>query len=279
MSLRINLNSAALSAHRQLQSTDKALGVSIERLSSGYRINRAADDPAGLAISENLRAQVSGLGQAISNSSDAVNLIKTAEGALTEVHSLLRTMRNLAVHAANAGANDETSIDADETQMASAVAALNRIAQNTQFGTVTLLNGTTADPTADLTLTFQIGSNKDQTTTVTLSPCTATELAVNALDISDATNAGNAIDTIDDAIKAVSTLRANLGAAQMEMESNINSLSVARENIAASESTIRDTDMASEMVTFTRNQILLQAGTAMLTQANAAPQSLLSLLR
>ncbi len=279
MSLRINLNSAALSAHRQLQNTDKALGVSIERLSSGFRINRAADDPAGLAISENLRAQVSGLAQAISNSSDAVNLIKTAEGALTEVHSLLRTMRNLAVHAANSGANDSTSIDADETQMASAVAALDRIAENTQFGTVTLLNGAAGDPTSDLVLTFQIGSNKDQTTTVTIGPCTSTELGVNALDISDATNAGAAIDTIDAAIKTVSTLRANLGAAQMELESNINSLSVARENIAASESTVRDTDMAAEMVSFTRNQILLQAGTAMLTQANAAPQSLLSLLR
>jgi len=279
MSLRINLNSAALSAHRQLQNTDKALGVSIERLSSGFRINRAADDPAGLAISENLLAQVSGLAQAISNSSDAVNLIKTAEGALTEVHSLLRTMRNLAVHAANSGANDSTSIDADETQMASAVAALDRIAENTQFGTVTLLNGAAGDPTSDLVLTFQIGSNKDQTTTVTIGPCTSTELGVNALDISDATNAGAAIDTIDAAIKTVSTLRANLGAAQMELESNINSLSVARENIAASESTVRDTDMAAEMVSFTRNQILLQAGTAMLTQANAAPQSLLSLLR
>jgi flagellin len=274
MSLRINLNSAALSAHRQLQSTDKALSVSIERLSSGYRINRAADDPAGLAISENLRAQVSGLGQAIANSSDAVNVIRTAEGALAEVHSLLRTMRNLAVHAANEGANDATSVAADQTQIDAAALALTRISDNTQFGTKKLLDGTFA-----LGIDFQIGANASQTATVTIADSDATALGIAALDVSTAANATTAIGLLDTAISTVSTLRAELGAAQMDMESNINSLSVARENIAASESTVRDTDMAAEMVNFTRNQILLQAGTAMLTQANAAPQSLLSLLR
>ncbi len=274
MSLRINLNSAALSAHRQLQSTDKALSVSIERLSSGYRINRAADDPAGLAISENLRAQVSGLGQAIANSSDAVNVIRTAEGALAEVHSLLRTMRNLAVHAANEGANDATSVAADQTQIDAAALALTRISDNTQFGTKKLLDGTFAAG-----IDFQIGANANQTATVTIADSDATALGINALDVSTAANATLAIGLLDTAISTVSTLRAELGAAQMDMESNINSLSVARENIAASESTVRDTDMAAEMVNFTRNQILLQAGTAMLTQANAAPQSLLSLLR
>lgn len=274
MSLRINLNSAALSAHRQLQSTDKALSVSIERLSSGYRINRAADDPAGLAISENLRAQVSGLGQAIANSSDAVNVIRTAEGALAEVHSLLRTMRNLAVHAANEGANDATSVAADQTQIDAAALALTRISDNTQFGTKKLLDGTFAAG-----IDFQIGANANQTATVTIADSDATALGIAALDVSTAANATLAIGLLDTAISTVSTLRAELGAAQMDMESNINSLSVARENIAASESTVRDTDMAAEMVNFTRNQILLQAGTAMLTQANAAPQSLLSLLR
>lgn len=280
MSLRINLNSAAMSAHRQLQSTDKSLSVSIERLSSGYRINRAADDPAGLAISENLRAQVSGLGQAVSNSNDAVNLLKTAEGALSEVHSLLRTMRNLAVHAANVGANDQTSIDADQTQITSAIAALNRISDNTQFGNKKLLDGScdSASGVAGAAdLSFQIGANSGQVTTVKIGDIDATGLSINAINVS--TGAAGAITALDDAITTVSTLRANLGATQMELESNINSLSVAKENISASESSIRDTDMASEMVNFTRSQILLQAGTAMLTQANSAPQNLLGLLR
>ena len=183
MSLRINLNAAAMNAHRQMQATDKALGTSIERLSSGYRINRAADDPAGLAISENLRAQVSGLGQAVSNSSDAVNLIRTAEGALSEVHSLLRTMRNLALHAANTGANDHDSHrrrpGADRPPPC---AALDRIATNTQFGTVVVLNGDGAG--GDLSLDFQIGANSGQTTTVTIQGVASTALGINAIDVS-----------------------------------------------------------------------------------------------
>jgi flagellin len=271
MSLRINLNTAALNAHRQLQSTDNALAASIEKLSSGYRINRAADDPAGLAISENLRAQVSGLGQAISNSSDAVNLIKTAEGALAEVHNLLRTMRNLALHAANTGANDDTAIAADQAQITSALAALDRISTNTQFGTKVLLDGSAT------ALDFQIGANSGQTTTVAIDSVASADLGVAAIDVS--TDAAGAIDLLDTAISTVSTMRAGLGATQRDLESNISSLSVAKENIAASESSIRDADMAAEMVNFTRSQILLQAGTAMLTQANAAPQALLSLLR
>lgn len=271
MALRINLNTSALNAHRQLQSTDQSLGGSIERLSSGFRINRAADDPAGLAISENLRAQVSGLGQAISNSSDAVNLIRTAEGALSEVHTLLRTMRNLALHAANTGANDTTAIAADQAQITSALAALDRIATNTQFGTKVLLDGTATG------LEFQIGANANQVTTVDIASVKAADLGVSAIDVT--TDAQAAITAIDTAISTISTLRANLGATQKDLESNINSLGVAKENIAASESSIRDADMAAEMVTFTRNQILLQAGTAMLTQANQAPQALLSLLR
>lgn len=271
MSLRINLNTAALNAHRQLQSTDNALAASIEKLSSGYRINRAADDPAGLAISENLRAQVSGLGQAIANSSDAVNLIKTAEGALAEVHNLLRTMRNLALHAANTGANDTIAIDADQAQIDSALAALDRISTNTQFGTKVLLDGSAT------ALDFQIGANSGQTTTVAIDSVASVDLGVDLIDV--AADAAGAITLLDTAISTVSTMRAGLGATQRDLESNISSLSVAKENIAASESSIRDADMAAEMVSFTRSQILLQAGTAMLTQANAAPQALLSLLR
>jgi flagellin len=271
MALRINMNTSALNAHRQLSATDNALGSSIEKLSSGYRINRAADDPAGLAISENLRAQISGMGQAISNSSDAVNLIRTAEGALSEVHTLLRTMRNLALHASQTGTNDNTSIQADQTQIESARSALDRIAANTQFGNKVLLDGSASG------LVFQVGANAGQTTTVNINSVKALDLGVSTLNVS--TDAQAAITAIDDAIKTVSTLRAQLGASQQDLQSNITSLGVAKENIAASESSIRDADMASEMVTFTRNQILLQAGTAMLTQANQAPQALLSLLR
>lgn len=271
MSLRINLNTTAINAHRQLQGTDTALGASIERLSSGFRINRAADDPAGLAISENLRAQVAGLAQAIANSSDAVNMIRTAEGALNEVHSLLRTMRTLAVHAANTGANDTVALDADQAQITAALSALDRISTNTQFGTLVLLDGTAVG------LEFQIGANAGQTTTLDIDSCSSTDLAINLIDVTaDAQAAMTALDT---AISTISTLRAELGASQRDLESNINSLGVAKENIAASESSIRDADMAAEMVVFTRNQILLQAGTAMLTQANTAPQALLSLLR
>ena len=271
MSLRINLNAAALNAHRQLQGTDNALAASIEKLSSGYRINRAADDPAGLAISENLRAQISGTAKAISNSNDAVNMIKTAEGALAEAHKLLRTMRDLALHAANTGANDQTAIDADQTQITESLAALNRIASNTQFGNKVLLDGSATG------LVFQVGANSGQTMSVDIEGVAADGLGIASIDVSS--DAAGAIGLLDTAIGTISTMRAELGAKQTALESNIASLGVAKENIAASESAVRDTDMAAEMVTFTRNQILLQAGAAMLTQANMAPQALLTLLR
>jgi len=271
MSLRINLNVAALNAHRQLQGTDNALASSIEKLSSGFRINRGADDPAGLAISENLRAQIGGLGQAIANSNDAINMIRTAEGSLAEVHSLLRAMRNLAVHAANTGAVDATAIAADQTQLDQAVAALDRIANNTQFGTTKLLDGTATG------LVFQIGAFESQTVSVDIASVLAADITVDAINLS--TGAAAAITTVTTAISTVSTMRAELGAIQKALESNIASVGVAKENIAASESSIRDTDMAAEMVSFTRSQILLQTGIAMLVQANTAPQALLALLR
>jgi len=271
MALRINLNVAALNAQRQLQGTDNALGASIERLSSGYKINRAADNPAGLAISEGLRAQISGIGQAISNSSDAVNMIKTAEGALSEVHSLLRTIRDLAVHAAQTGTNDQTALDADQTQATEALAALDRISTNTAFGTKKLLDGTASG------LVFQVGANNGETMSVSIAGTSASTLGINSIDL--VSDAAGAITLLDTSIGTVSTARAELGSKMQSLQSNINSLGVAKENIAASESSIRDTDMAAEMVTFTRNQILLQAGVAMLAQANTAPQALLTLLR
>jgi len=474
VSLRINLNSAALTAHRMLGGSDEALGKSIERLSSGFKINRASDDPAGLVISEKLRAQVSGLGQAIRNAGDAVNMVKTAEGALNEASSILRSMRDLAVHAANTGANDAAAIAADQAQIDSAIATLNKIAEETQFGQKVLLDGsagvsataigtsaTSADltnstlaadttvsvnmaagvggvaatraaiVTADLsggatadwdieingvaialangddidaitdkinavadetgvvatndgtnvtltqkswgstgridvtgadadqvlaggasseaaigidavakvpitggtdlsdalwnqgtgltlmdslgnsivltsaagavasdkgeqfdvnvgTLMFQVGAFADQTRALSLSSCAAQYLGVTAVtgenvstvDVGTYEGARNAILILDEAIKDMTSMRAELGAFQKNvLESSVNSLTIAKENIASSESTIRDTDMASEMVNLTRNQILQQAGVSMLAQANQAPQALLKLLQ
>lgn len=474
MSLRINLNSAALTAHRQLSGTDSSLSKSIERLSSGFKINGAGDDPAGLVISEKLRAQVSGLAQAIKNAGDAVNMVKTAEGALNEVHRLLRSMRDLAVHASNTGATDAASAAADQAQITSAIDSINKIAQETQFGNKLLLDGSagikatatgtaavagnfsaattlTADTivsvntavgvggvaatkatmvnTVDLsagapadatieingveisfldadtiagmttkinnvtdqtgvvatndgtnitltqteygsdkridvtgtdaltiwgaasaaaigvdavavvtqtgatnvsdalwnsgyglvledslgntisltaaagavasdkgaqfnvevgTLTFQVGAFSGQTRTLSIGSVEAASLGTTAhvgdtvatIDVTSDTGAQNAIDILDEAITDISTLRASLGATQKNvLESSINSLTIAKENISASESSIRDTDMASEMVEFTKYQILEQAGVAMLAQANQVPQTLLSLMR
>jgi flagellin len=274
MALRINQNISALNAHRWLTVNDTALAKSIEHLSSGYRVNVAADDPAGLVISEKLRAQVGGLGQALANTQHAINMIKTAEGALGEVHGLLRSMRDLAIHAANTGVNGASEVAADQAQVTSALETLDRIGQNTQFGSKVLLDGTATG------LIFQIGSEAGQTVTISITAVSASALGVSGLDLTTATGAQAAITSLDAAINTVSTNRVNLGAFQKNtLESNLNSLAIAKENLAASESTIRDADMALEMVQFTRNQILLQSGAAMLLQANQVPQVILQLLR
>ena len=272
MALRINLNTSAMNAHRWLSVSDSALTKSIEKLSSGYRINVAADDPAGLVISENLRTQVSGLGVALRNTEQSISMIKTAEAAIQEVHNLLRSMRDLALHAANTGANGTTEIAADQSQITSAIASLDRIANQTQFGSLTLLDGTATG------LTFQVGANANQTVTVDLPDVSAGTLGVSAIDVT--VDAQAAITALDAAIDTVSSARVDLGAFQKNtLESNLNSLATAKENLAATESAIRDTDMAAEMVNFTRYQILLQAGSAMLTQANQSPQVILQMLR
>jgi flagellin len=471
VSLRINMNAAALTAHRMLSGSDQALGKSIERLSSGYRINSASDDPAALVISEKLRAQTSGLAQAIRNAGDAVNMVRTAEAALNEVSRVLRYMRDLAIHAANTGANDPASVQADQTQIITSIQAIDKIAEETQFGQKKLLDGTagilaslsgddvvsgnlsnpattlsnndaihvnvtqaaekasvasidfgdntdymaengtiyvngaavqftTADTVAGvvdkinavsnqtrviasaadgvITLTsieygsaakitatsetayffgatsvtdqgqdaqaqvtisgttdvsdatwtageglilrdsrgnrivlkesaaittgdlgeqfrislgsmkFQVGAYADQVREISIPSIWTTGLgtgvkageSVATIDVTTYDGANTAIKILDEAIREISTIRANLGAAQKNVfESSITSLNVARENIAASESAIRDTDMAEEMITLTRNQILQQAGVAMLAQANQAPQALLQLLK
>jgi flagellin len=275
MGLRINQNIAAMNAYRNLSVTDSQMTKSLEKLSSGFRINRAADDAAGLSISEGLRAQVNGLKVAVRNAQDGISVVQTAEGALTEVHSILQRMRELAVQAANEGSADQDARHAAGVEVAELVAELDRISTSTNYGAAALLDGT-------YTGTFQIGANQGESLVVTVDQgFSGASLAVNfaATVFDNAGDASAALASIDDAIKTVSEERSKLGAVQNRFEHTIANLSVAAENLAASESRIRDTDMALEMVAFTRAQILQQAGTAMLAQANSAPQSVLQLLQ
>ena len=275
--MRINQNIAAFNAYRNLNQTQNQLSSSLEKLSSGFRINRAADDASGLVNSENLRAQIGGLKVATRNAQDAISLVQTAEGAQTEVHSILQRMRDLTVQSGNLGTNDQAALDANQAEVDALAEELDRIASQTQFGTKTILDG---DSGAAKTFAFQVGANAGQRVTVDVDAVDSASLGVDALvvDDNDAASIDAALDALDAAISDVSENRANLGAFQNRMESTIRNVSVAVENLSAAESRIRDTDMASEMVEFTRSQILSQAGTAMLAQANMVPQSVLSLL-
>jgi flagellin len=265
MSLRIQSNVEAFNAHRQLVGTSNNAAKSMERLSSGYRINRAADDAAGLAISEKLRGQIRGLSQAQRNAQDGVSLVQTAEGSLNEVHSMLQRVRELAVQYQNGtlSTSDKAAITAEATQLASEI---ERIGNSADFNGIKLLDGSGG------TISFQVGANDGDTISVD----TAT-LADKVSDIS--VDQTDAISAIDAAIENVSTLRSTFGAVQNRLEHTLNNLATYQENLTASESRIRDVDMASEMVEFSKNQILQQAGTSMLAQANQAPQAVLSLLR
>jgi flagellin len=272
------------------------MSKSLEKLSSGFRINRAADDAAGLAISEGLRSQVGGLKVAVRNSQDGISVVQTAEGALNESHSILQRMRDLSVQASNDGglnADAKKAIQAEVTELS---AELTRIADTTKFNGNKLLDGTYDKK-------FQVGANVGESIGVKIEGDAvgegfdAADLGVGTLDVTTAGTAGTpasgttaavagtpsgaeaAITAIDAAIKTVSTARADLGAKQNRFEHTINNLSVTAENLSASESRIRDADMAQEMMQFTRNQILSQAGTSMLAQANQGSQGVLSLLR
>ena len=282
MGLRINQNVAAMNSYRNLSVTDGQMSKSLEKLSSGFRINRAADDAAGLAISEKLRGQVNGLNKASENAQNAISLIQTAEGALNETHSILQRMRELTVQAANDTntSEDRESIQKEVTALTS---ELDRIATTTQYNTKPLLGDSSGGAA---TFNFQVGANagSDQRITVEIASMSSSGLGLSGLTGlggSGITAAGfdANLTAIDAAIKTVSTQRADLGAIQNRFDHTINNLNVAVENLTASESRIRDADMAQEMVQFTRNQILSQAGTAMLAQANQASQGVLSLLR
>jgi flagellin len=277
--VRINANIAALNSARNLSNTQMQLGKSLEKLSSGYRINRAADDAAGLAISEGLRSEIRGSSQAQRNAQDGISFLQTAEGGLTEVHSMLQRMRELAVQAAN-GTSDGSAEQLEINQLNTEITA---IGTRTTFSGIAVF----ADFGA-AALNFQVGAKASGgqvsiTNNLTLSGAAATgivgtNLTTGVVVTTDAL-AQTAITNLDTAIKNVSTARATLGSIQNRLEHTVANLGVAVENLTASESRIRDTDMAAEMVTYTRNSILSQAGTAMLAQANQVPQSILQLLR
>ena len=268
MSLRIQTNIAAFDAERNLSATSSRMQHSMARLSSGYRINTAADDAAGLAISEKLRAQIGGLDQATRNVQDGISLVQTAEGQLNEVHSMLQRVRELAVQYQNGtlSTTDRTAIQSEVNQLGSEI---QRIGQSAAFNGISLLANAG-------TITFQVGANDgDAIAVATISLGSAVASSVFSLSTTSTTG----ISAIDDAINQVSAQRATFGAVQNRLEHTANNLSVYQENLTASESQIRDVDMASEMVKFTKDQILQQAGTSMLSQANQLPNSVLSLLR
>src|SRR4051794_36227358 len=270
MSLRIQNNVEAFNAHRNLGMTEGNLARSMERLSSGYRINRAADDAAGLAISERLRGQINGLEQAQRNVQDAVSLVQTAEGSLTEVHAMLQRVRELAVQYKNGSLStaDRTAIQSEVYQLASEI---ERIGQSAEFNGIKLLN------TAQ-TISFQVGSEDSQTITVATVSLGSTN-GVGSLYFALSSVSNGDISEIDSAIDNVSAQRAQFGAVQNRLEYTLQNAAIYQENLTASESRIRDVDMAAEMVEFTKLQILQQAGTSMLAQANQASQGVLSLLR
>ena len=263
-------NLSAMNTNRQMGTITSSLQKSTEKLSSGYRINRAGDDAAGLSISEKMRSQIRGLNKASSNAQDGISLIQVAEGALNETHSILQRMNELATQAAS---DTNTSIDrtAISAEMDQLTSEINRIQSTTQFNTMNLLDGSFK---GDL----QVGSLKGQTISISISKMNAGSIGVSGLKVSSNTVAGKAMSEIQKAIESVSTQRSKLGAIQNRLEHTINNLDTTSENTQAAESRIRDTDMASEMVEYSKNNILQQAGQSMLAQANQQNQGVLSLL-
>lgn len=273
----IQHNIAAINSYRNLGINQSGLSKNLEKLSSGYRVNRAGDDAAGLAISEAMRSQINGLNQAATNAKDAIGLIQTAEGALTETHSMLQRLVTLATQSAN-GTYSSTARANIQEEAAALEKEITRIADNTDFNGIKPLKKTQASG-----MTFQIGPSSAETINVNMSHMDAASLLTNATKISseitDQKKAkDNLLKTINDAITSVSKYRAHLGAAQNRLEHTVNNLKVTSENIQAAESRIRDTDMAEEITAYTKNNILLQAAQSMLTQANASPQGVLSML-
>jgi flagellin len=272
MGLRVNTNVAAMTAQRNLAAVSSRLQGNFSRLSSGLRIATAADDAAGLGISERMRAQIRSFSVAGRNAQDGVSLAQTAEGALQETSNLLTRMRELAVQSANGTltTTDRTTLD---TEFQALVSEIGRISTQTTFNGVTLLDGTATS------LDVQVGINAGETITISLADATATTLGVQGLDVTSVANANTALSALDAAIDSVSTARGSLGAAQNRLTSTISSITNTRENLSAAESRIRDVDVAIETSDLTRNSILQQAAVSVLAQANTQPQLALSLLR
>ncbi|MDG3044009.1 MULTISPECIES: flagellin Hag [Bacillus] len=303
--MRINHNIAALNTLNRLSANNGASQKNMEKLSSGLKINRAGDDAAGLAISEKMRGQIRGLEMASKNAQDGISLIQTAEGALTETHSILQRVRELVVQAGNTGTQQDEDLTAIKDEMDALIEEIDGISDRTEFNGKKLLNGaykaSTPPVAADPSLVFQIGANGTQQIKVNIQDMGADALGVDNgtggitanqsikdLDVTAfATNAADATDVgfdtqlkiVDSAINQVSSQRAKLGAVQNRLEHTINNLGASGENLTAAESRIRDVDMAKEMSEFTKNNILSQASQAMLAQANQQPQNVLQLLR
>ena len=273
--MRINTNVMALNAQNKLAGNQGAVTKSIAKLSSGLRINSAADDAAGLAISEKMRSQIRGLNQAESNAQDGISLIQTAEGALQQTTDILQRMRELVIKAEKSGVLSSEDQDALQVEVDALEVEIDRIATSTSFNKKNLLDGTATN------LKFKIGANSAEVDTLTIGigDMRASALTVSGLDVTTDTGAEDALKNIDNAIVAVSKQRAELGAIQNRMEYAIESISSTAENLTAAESRIRDVDMADEMVNYTKDNILQQSAMAMLAQANQQPQQILSLLQ
>ena len=284
----INHNMSAMFSNRQLGVTQLANTKDMEKLSSGEKINRAGDDASGLAVSEKMRSQIRGLNQASRNASNGISYIQTTEGYLQETTDIVQRIRELAVQSSNGIYSDEDRMQI-QVEVSSLIAEVDRIASCAQFNGMNMLTGRFALPTGENTVTasmwLHIGANMDQRTQVYIGTMTAAALGLREvgtetiMSIAEPDLANQSIGTLDEALKAINKQRADLGAYQNRLEFTVKGLDIAAENLQASESRIRDTDMASQMVEFTKNQVLSQAGTAMLAQANAQSQSVLSLLQ
>ncbi len=275
MGLRVNTNIASINAQRNTAQVTTRLARNYQRLSTGLRISTAADDAAGLAISERLRSQVRSLSQASRNANDGISLVQVGEGALNEVSNILVRLRELAIQAAN-GATSTADKNTIKEEFDSLVNEINRIAQSTEFNGIKLLDGSAS------TVTFQVGINTAagiDSLNVTLTPALSTTLGLSTVDVGSGGNTSFAIAQIDSAVNAVSQLRGRFGSLQNRLQSTIANLGVASESLSAAESRIRDVDVAYETAELTRNNILQQASIAILAQANAQPQSALTLLQ
>ncbi len=284
----INHNMSAMYSNRSLNITTGAIQKDMEKLSSGMKINRAGDDAAGIAVSEKMRSQIRGLNQASKNAANGISFIQTTEGYLQETTSIVQRLRELAVQSSNGIYTDEDRMQI-QVEVSQLVAEVDRIASQAQFNGMNMLTGRFAQPSGENAVTgslwLHIGANMDQRVQVYVGTMTATALGIKdigteeKLTLATPEDANRAIGTLDEALKRINKQRADLGAYQNRLEYTVQGLDIAAENTQSAESLIRDTDMASQMVEFTKNQVLTQAGTAMLAQANSQSQSVLSLLR